>query len=108
MLPDQEIRSRFSSLQLAVGHAAQALSAERNLSGELREYIQKLDHHSDRIGEILALRDPRRIVKLVEDMELLGARARRVCSSGLPLSGQMESAVNHLHNELIEFRQRLH
>lgn len=108
MLPEQEIRSRLSSVQLAVGHAAQALSAERHLPGELRDYIQKLDRQSDRIGEILALRDPRRIVKLIEDMEILGARARRVCSSGLPLSGQMKSAVNHMHNELIDFKQRLH
>lgn len=108
MLPEQEIRSRLSSLQLAVGHAAQALSAERHLPGELRDYIQKLDHHSDRIAEILALRDTRRIAKLIADMELLGARARRVCSSGLPLSGQMKSAVNHMHNELIDFKQRLH
>ena len=108
MLPEQEIRSRLSSLQLAVGHAAQALSAERHLPGELREYIQRLDQHSDRITQILALRDPRRIVKLVDDMELLGARARRVCTSGLPLSGQMKSAVNHMYNELIDFKQRLH
>ncbi|GGC04188.1 hypothetical protein [Pseudoduganella buxea] len=108
MLAEQEIRSRLSSLQLAVGHAAQALSAERNLPGELRDYIQKLDRQSDRITEILALREPRRIVKLIEDMEVLGARARRVCSSGLPLSGQMKSAVNHLHNELIDFKQKLH
>jgi hypothetical protein len=105
---EQEIRSRLGSIQLAVGQAAQALSAERNLPGELRDYIQKLDRQSDRICEILALGDPARIVKLVADMELLGARARRVCTSGLPLSGQMKSAVNLMHNELIDFKQHLH
>jgi hypothetical protein len=104
---EQEIRSRLSSIQLAVGQAAQALSAERNLPGELRDYIQKLDRQSDRITEILALRDLARIVKLVGDMELLGARARRVCGSGLPLSGQMKSAVNHMHDELVEFKLHL-
>jgi len=105
---EQEIRSRLSSLQLAVGQAAQALSAERNLPGELRDYIQKLDRQSDRITEILAMRDRSRIVKLINDMEILGARARRVCTSGLPLSGQMKSAVNHMHNELIDFKHHLH
>ncbi|GGY06321.1 hypothetical protein GJV26_07145 [Massilia dura] len=105
---EQEIRSRLDSIRLAVAQAAHALSAERHLPGELRDYIQKLDRQSDRIGEILALRDPLRIAKLVADMELLGARARRVCTSGLPLSGQMKSAVNHMHNELIEFKQHLH
>jgi hypothetical protein len=105
---EQEIRSRLNNIQLVVGQAAQALSAERNLPGELRDYIQKLDRQSDRIGEILALRDPARIVKLVADMELLGARARRVCTSGLPLSGQMKSAVNLMYNELIDFKQHLH
>jgi hypothetical protein len=41
-------------------------------------------------------------------MELLGARACRVCSSGLPLSGQMKTAVNRMHSELIAFKQHLH
>lgn len=105
---EQEIRSRISSIQLAVGQAAQALSAERNLPGELRDYIQKLDRQSDRIAEILALRDRARIVKLIADMELLGSRARRVCGSGLPLSAQMKSAVSRMHNELIDFKLHLH
>ncbi|TWI51592.1 hypothetical protein IP92_00579 [Pseudoduganella flava] len=105
---EQEIRSRLSSIQFAVGQAAQALSAERHLPGELRDYIQKLDRQSDRITEILALRDQARIVKLVQDMELLGARACRVCSSGLPLSGQMKSAVSRMHDELVAFKQHLH
>jgi DNA repair exonuclease SbcCD ATPase subunit len=105
---EQEIRSRLSSIQHAVGQAAQALSAERHLPGELRDYIQKLDRQSDRISEILALRDQARVVKLVQDMELLGARACRVCSSGLPLSGQMKTAVNRMHSELIAFKQHLH
>ena len=105
---EQEIRSRLDSIRLAVGQAAQALSAERHLPGELRDYIQKLDRQSDRIADILALRDPARIARLIDDMEILGARARRVCSSGLPLSGQMKSAVNHMHNALVEFKQHLH
>lgn len=105
---EQEIRSRISSIQLAVGQAAQALSAERNLPGELRDYIQKLDRQSDRITEILALRDHARVIKLIADMELLGSRARRVCGSGLPLSAQMKSAVNRMHNELIDFKLHVH
>ncbi|WP_338771434.1 hypothetical protein [Massilia sp. METH4] len=105
---EQEIRSRLNSIRLAVAQAAQALSAERVLPGELRDYIQKLDRQSDRITEILALRDPARIARLIDDMELLGARALRVCSSGLPLSGQMKSAVNNMHSELVEFKQHLH
>jgi signal transduction histidine kinase len=104
---EQEIRSRLAGIRLAVGHAAQTLSAERHLSGELRDYIQKLDRQSDRIADILALRDLARIARLVDDMELLGARARRVCGSGLPLSGQMKSAVNRMHDELIELKQRI-
>ncbi|WBS04301.1 hypothetical protein OU994_08490 [Pseudoduganella sp. SL102] len=105
---EQEIRSRISSIQLVIGQAAQALSAERNLPGELRDYIQKLDRQSDRIAEIAALRDRARIVKLIADMELLGSRARRVCGSGLPLSAQMKSAVSRMHNELIDFKLHLH
>ena len=47
MLHDREIRIRLSNIQMAVSQAAQALSAERHLTGELRDAIQKLDRRSD-------------------------------------------------------------
>ncbi|MGO4379845.1 hypothetical protein [Pseudoduganella sp. RAF53_2] len=108
MMHDNEIRSRLNNVQLAVSLAAQQLSAERHLSGELREYIQKLDRRSDDICEILASQDFGDVPRLVTDMEVLGARARRCCSSGLPVTQELKAAVNHMHSELFDFKQHLH
>jgi hypothetical protein len=108
MMHDNEIRSRLNNVQLAVSLAARQLSAERHLSGELREYIQRLDRRSDDISEILATQDFENVPRLVDDMEILGARARRCCTSGLPVTQQMKAAVNHMHRELFDFKQHLH
>jgi hypothetical protein len=108
MMHDNEIRSRLNSLQMAVSQAAQHMSAERNLTGELREYIQKLDRRSDDISEILASQDFENVPRLVDDMELLGARARRCCSNGLPVTQELRAAVNHMHSELFDFKLHLH
>jgi hypothetical protein len=108
MMHDKEIRSRLNNVQHAVSLAAQALSAERHLPGELRDYIQKLDRRADAISEMLASEDYECVGKLVDDMELLGARARRVCASGLPLTAEMKLAVNQMHRELFDFKQHLH
>ena len=109
MMHDREIRSRLSTVQSAVSQAAQTLSAERHLTGELRETIQKLDRRSDEIGEMLASEDYANVPKLIGDMETLGARARRVCSSELvQVTPQMKAAVNLMHRELFDFKQHLH
>jgi CCR4-NOT transcriptional regulation complex NOT5 subunit len=109
MLHDREIRIRLSNIQLAVSQAAQALSAERHLTGELRDAIQKLDRRSDDISEMLVSEDYANVPKLVDDMELLGARARRVCASErLQVTPEMKAVVNHMHRELFDFKQHLH
>ena len=108
MMHDNEIRSRLNSLQLAVSQAAQHMSAERNLTGEVREYIQKLDRRSDDISEILASQDFENVPRLVDDMELLGARARRCCNNGMAVTQELRAAVNHMHSELFDFKLHLH
>ncbi|NVE00374.1 hypothetical protein [Massilia sp. BJB1822] len=107
MLQQNEMRVRFNSLQFAIGQAAQACSAERNLPGELRNCIQKLDKQSDTMVGLMASSDNERIQRILVDMEVLGKRAKTVCGSGLPVSGQLKSAVNQMHGELCYFRECL-
>jgi CCR4-NOT transcriptional regulation complex NOT5 subunit len=109
MMHDREIRIRLSNIQMAVSQAAQALSAERHLTGELRDTIQKLDRRSDDISEMLVSEDYANVPKLVDDMEMLGARARRVCASErMQVTPEMKAAVNFMHRELFDFKQHLH
>jgi hypothetical protein len=108
MLQANEIQRRFISVERAIGEAAQACSAEPGLPSELRDCIQRLDKQSDLVKEVIQSRDELRIRKVIDDLELLGDRAKRVCSSGLPLTAQMKSAVNHMHSQLSELKHDVH
>ncbi|MBA5605294.1 hypothetical protein H3H36_07975 [Duganella sp. FT3S] len=108
MLQANEIQRRFSSVEHAIGQASQACSAERNVPGELRDCIERLDKQADMAKDVLQSNDENRIRQMVNDLELLGDRAKRVCSSGADLTPQMKTAVNHMHHELSTLKHQLH
>lgn len=108
MLQANEIQRRFSSVESAIGQASQACSAERNVPGELRDCIERLDKQADMAKDVIQSNDENRIRQMVDDLEQLGDRAKRVCSSGADLTPQMKSAVNHMHHELSELKHQLH
>ena len=108
MLQAQEIQHRFHLVEQAIGQAAQACSAERNVPSELRSCIQRLDQQSDLAKEAIRSNDEPRIRKMVDDLEHLGDRARRVCSNIPQLTPQMKSAVSYMHSQLSELKHDLH
>ena len=108
MLQANEIQRRFSSVEQAIGQASQACSAERNVPGELRDCIERLDKQADMAKDVIQSNDENRIRQMVDDLEQLGDRAKRVCSSGADLTPQMKSAVNHMHHELSALKHQLH
>ena len=108
MLQPKEIQQRLSSVEQAIGQAAQALSAEPNIPRELRDCIQRLDKQSDLVKEVIQSRDEMRIRQMVDDMEDLGDRAKKVCSSGASLTPQIRNAVMRVHDELSNLKHQLH
>ncbi|CDG84796.1 hypothetical protein [Janthinobacterium agaricidamnosum] len=108
MLQANEIRRRFTAIEQAIGQAAQACSAERNVPNELRDCIQKLDKQSDMARQVIQTEDETRIRKVVDELEQLGDRAKQVCGSGASLTPQMRSAVNRMHDELSNLKHQLH
>lgn len=107
MLQTSDIRQRFGAIERAIGQAAQACSAERDVPGELRACIDKLDKQSDLTRQVLQTDDEPRIRKMLGELELLGNRARQVCASS-KLTPQMKSAVSQVHDQLAALRQELH
>jgi hypothetical protein len=106
-MQEYEIRQRFSRVERAIGEAAQACSAERDLPGELRDCIHKLDRQADAAQQGMAPYDVMRLRRMVEELGALGDRARRVVSNMPALTPQMRSAVQHVHDELVELRHDL-
>lgn len=108
MLQANELEQRFTLIGHSIGQASQACSVERNIPSELRICIQKLDKQSDLAMEVLRSRDEARIRKLVDDLALLGHRARQVCINGANLMPQTKEAVKWMHDELSRLKHQLH
>lgn len=108
MLQANELEQRFNIIEQAIGQAAQACSAERDVPSELRSCIQKLDQQSDQAKEVIQSHDEERIRKMVDDLEYLGDRAKQVCGSGANLTPQMKNAVTRMHDELSNLKHQLH
>lgn len=108
MLQAKEIQQRINSVEQAIGRAAQACSAERDVPSELRDCIQKLDRQSDLAKEVIETRDEMQIRKFVDDLEMLGDRAKQVCGSGAKLTPQLKNAVMRVHDELSSLKHQLH
>ncbi|MET3130872.1 hypothetical protein AAKU55_001130 [Oxalobacteraceae bacterium GrIS 1.11] len=107
MLQANEIQQSFRTIEQAIGEAAQACSAERNLPNELRDCIQRLDRQSDLAREVFQSHDEMRIRKLLENLEQLGERARKVCGNCAQLTSQMKNAVFLVHEALAGLKHRL-
>ncbi|MRV76358.1 hypothetical protein GJ700_32075 [Duganella sp. FT92W] len=104
----QQLKQRFDRVERAIGEASQACSAERNLPGELRDCIHKLDRQADKVQQEAAVLDAAALGRMVEELGVLGERARRVCINVPTLTAQMKSAVLHVHEELQELKRDLH
>ncbi|GAB2871469.1 hypothetical protein GCM10027277_45870 [Pseudoduganella ginsengisoli] len=104
----QQLKQRFDRVERAIGAASQACSAERNLPGELRDCIHKLDRQADKVIQGSAALDAAALTRMVEELGVLGERARRVCVNVPTLTAQMKSAVLHVHEELQELKRDLH
>jgi Na+/phosphate symporter len=100
-----DIQHRGHLLEQAIGMAAQACSAERDMPGELRDSIQRLDRHADTARAVLLSQDAPRIAKLVSDMERLAERARQVCLNVPHLSAQLKNAVMQMHSQIQELKR---
>lgn len=108
MLQANELQQRFTSIEQAIGQAAQACSADRDVPNELRDCIQKIDRQSDAAKSVLLSQDQQRILKAVEDLEDLGDRAKQVCATAANITPHMKTAVLRMHDELSALKHQLH
>jgi hypothetical protein len=104
----QQLKQRLDRVERAIGAASQACSVERNLPGELRDCIHKLDRQADKVMQESAAMDDAALNRIVQELGVLGERARRVCVNVPTLTAQMKSAVLHVHEELQELKRDLH
>lgn len=90
-----------------VGQAAQACSGERLLPAELRNSVQRLDQHADKLGEMLATAESAQLGRLLAEMRVLVERARQVCINVPQISAHTRSAVLAVQSQLQELQTDL-
>lgn len=107
MLQESEIEQRFNLVQQAIGQATQACTP--GAPAQLKDAIDKLDRQSGMAKEVLQSHDQARIVQCVDDLEMLGDEAKRVCGT---VAGQvppkLKEAVVAVHEQLSDLKHKLH
>lgn len=107
MMQANEIQQRFTSIQQAIGMAAQTCQSE-SAPAELKECIQRLDRDVNMATEVMQSSDESRIRQTVEDLENLGDEAKRVCRTDAQITPQLKEAVMRVHDELSDLKHQLH
>jgi transcriptional/translational regulatory protein YebC/TACO1 len=108
MMQSQEIQQRFSRIEQAIGQAAQTCLSEVDTPPQLKDAIQKLDRQSSLTKEVIQSSDQSRIRKAVDDLEMLGDEAKRVCRNEAQVAPRLKEAVTRVHDELSELKHQLH
>ena len=108
MMQSSEIQKRFSSIQQEICQAAQTCMAEVGTPPQLKDCIQKLDRQSSLAKEVMQSTDQSRIRKAVDDLEMLGDEAKRVCRTDAQVTPRLKEAVTKVHDELSDLKHQLH
>ena len=108
MMQAKEIAQRFNRIEQAIVQAAQTCNSEAGTPPQLKDCIQKLDRQSSLAKEVIQSQDPTRIRKCVEDLEVLGDEAKRVCKTESQVAPRLKEAVIRVHDELSDLKHQLH
>ena len=108
MLQSNEIQQRFSHIEQVIGQAAQTCINEATVPPQLRDCIQRLDRQSSMAKEVMQSQDENRIRQCVDDLEMLGDEAKRVCKTDAQVTPQLKEAVTRVHDALSELKHQLH
>lgn len=108
MLQSNEIQQRFSSIQQAIGMAAQTCQSEAGAPSQLKDCIQRLDRDASMASQVIQSSDESRIRQCVDDLEMLGDEAKRVCRDEPQVAPRLKEAVMRVHDELSDLKHKLH
>ena len=108
MLQANEIQQRFSRIEQAIGQASQACQSASNAPPQLKDCIDRLDRQSSAARQVLQSSDQQRIVQCVDDLEMIGDEAKRVCRIQGQVEPRLQEAVTRVHDELSDLKHQLH
>ncbi|WP_020655173.1 hypothetical protein [Massilia niastensis] len=107
MLQPAEIKQRFSQVQQVVNQAESVCQSDQSIPSEIRDCIHKLADETGRAQSVMQSNQESDIIECIDNLEAIGDEAKRVCRSAQP-SPQVASMVMRVHDELSDFKHKLH
>jgi hypothetical protein len=108
MISASEIEQRFSRIEQSIGQAAQTCQSEPATPQPLKQCIDKLDQRSSMARDDITSNDPQRVRQAVDDLEMLGDEAKRVCREQSQVPPALANAVIDVHDQLSNLKHQLH
>jgi methyl-accepting chemotaxis protein len=108
MLQANEITQRFQHLQVTIDEAQRACQAAQDAPPEIRNCIERLSNEYRQSQPVIASNDQTRIAEAVDKLEDMGDEAKRLSRNSPQVPQQLEAAVKRVHDELSDFKHKLH
>lgn len=108
MLQANEIAQRFQHLQVTIDEAQRACQASQDAPQDIRSCIDRIAQEYSQAQPVMASKDQSGIEAAVDKLEDMGDEARRLSRANPQLSPQVEAAVKRVHDELSDFKHKLH
>jgi methyl-accepting chemotaxis protein len=108
MLQANEIAKRFQHLQSTIDEAQRALQSSQDTPQEIRSCIDRLSQEYRQAQPVIASNDQNRIAAAVDKLEDMGDEAKRLSRNSPQVPPQVEAAVKRVHDELSDFKHKLH
>jgi len=108
MLQVNEIRQRFQHLQSTIDEAQRACQASQDAPPDIRSCMDRISQVYRQAEPVIASNDQARIAAAVDKLEDMGDEAKRLSRANPQLPPQVEAAVKRVHDELSDFKHKLH
>jgi chromosome segregation ATPase len=106
MLQANEIAKRFQHLQTTIDDAQRACQSDA--PQEIRSAIDRLSQEYRQAQPVMASNDQARIATTIDRLEDMGDEAKRLSRASPQIPPQVEAAVKRVHDELSDFKHKLH
>jgi hypothetical protein len=108
MLQVKDIETRFKKIDHAIGMAYKACNSAADASPQLVECLTRLNKQSILVKQAVQANDEAKIVKSVDELEMIGDEAERACIKDTHATSSIKDAVGKVHRDLSELKHQLH
>ncbi len=108
MMQVNELRKQFNHVEDTIDQAAQVCRMEPGVPSELMQCIEALDEHTQQARQAMQSEDENQIRHCVDQLEMLGDRAKRACENAGNINDGLRDAVMQAHSELSSLKHQMH